>query len=315
MEFKNVVFMFHKITSKNWFKTAIEIISRVYKFISIDEIDSYFYGNKTLKNACHISFDDGDRSIYEHAYPVLKTMGLPASLFISPRMIKQKCNYWFQEVDYITEHEGDALLKRAISRMFQIQYSVLKKFRIGSILKQLKLEEILSVIAAVKKKNGLEIKKKYNLTVNQILEFQKSNLFTFGAHTITHPILKNENDRRVEQEIRESINELSEMLNEKVNYFAYPNGLSRLDFGNREMQILKDLDVRLAFSTDPGNFNKKNNPLSIPRLSVNALGDRATLLYQIVAAPMWIAAKNANSKLNIDLKERLEIIEKRILVS
>lgn len=312
MEATNVVFIFHSVNSKDWFQRAVKMINQMYKVVSMEELDSYFYGTGRLENACHISFDDGDRSTYENAFPVLKEMSLPASLFISPQVIKQKCNYWFQEMAYITDHEGDVLLKRTVSQMFNVRYSKLRKFKIASILKQLKLEQILKIIDEVKNAYNLNIKTKYNMTVDQVLELRKSNLFTIGAHTMRHPILRNEDDQIVEKEICESIYDLSKMINEKVKYFAYPNGRSRLDFGKREIGILKKLKVRLAFSTDQKLFDRKTNPLSIPRTGLSE-ESQATLFDQVVLAPKLMTFKNLNLRLEPKTKERIEIMKNRIL--
>lgn len=308
----NTVLMFHRVSSRNWFADTLDLIKKIYKIVPMEELDSYFYRKGRLKNACHLTFDDGDQSIFENAFPVLKEMSLPASLFISPKVIRERCNYWFQEVESITDHRGDGLLKRAVARMFKVKSSELRKFGIFSILTQLKLKEILKVIHEVKDRYGLKIKKKYNVTVDQFLELRKSNLFTIGAHTLRHSILRNEDDEIAEKEIRESLEDLSEMIGEKVKYFAYPNGISGLDYGRREVGILKKLKVRLSFSTDQRCFNKRTNPLSIPRTNI-AEGSQATLFGQLVLAPMWTRFKNTNFQSRREINERMEIIRRRIL--
>ena len=87
---QNLVVVFHTIPSKSWLKKTLKVINSLYDFIPIEYIDSHFYSGKKFNNCCHISFDDGDISFYKYAFPVLREMKIPASLFVSPKIIIYK---------------------------------------------------------------------------------------------------------------------------------------------------------------------------------------------------------------------------------
>ena len=74
-----------------------------------------------------------------------------------------------------------------------------------------------------------------------------SGLVTIGAHTINHPVLKNESDTGCRYEIAESVKQLELILEKPVKYLAYPNGRLHLDFGEREMNYLKESNIALYF--------------------------------------------------------------------
>ena len=78
------------------------------------------------------------------------------------------------------------------------------------------------------------------MNLDEILELEKSDLVTIGAHTLNHPILQNESLETSRKEITDSIIELEKLLGHKIKYFAYPNGAKALDFGMREIDILKE---------------------------------------------------------------------------
>ena len=66
-------------------------------------------------------------------------------------------------------------------------------------------------------------------------------------------------------EIKGSIDQLSDIINKKIISFVYPNGYEELDFGVREINIVKKCGIKLAFSTRLDTFHIDNNPLAIPR--------------------------------------------------
>jgi len=65
-------------------------------------VDLNFFENlnnyKKKKGFCHITFDDGDKTFYTVAYPILKKHNVPATLFVSPKIVVKQENFWFQEI-------------------------------------------------------------------------------------------------------------------------------------------------------------------------------------------------------------------------
>ncbi|MBE3090467.1 MAG: polysaccharide deacetylase family protein [Actinobacteria bacterium] len=89
----NLVIYFHNIYSINWFRSTLRTIKNIYNFIRIEDIESCCYDNKKYNNRCHICFDDGDITVYKNAFPVLREMNVPATLFVSPKVISDGSNY------------------------------------------------------------------------------------------------------------------------------------------------------------------------------------------------------------------------------
>ena len=74
---------------------------------------------------------------------------------------------------------------------------------------------------------------------------------TFGAHTVTHPILARTTDAAARHEIEGSWRRLREQTDAAVPVFCYPNGTTA-DLGQREMQILRDAGMTAAVLSQPG---------------------------------------------------------------
>ena len=129
----------------------------------------------------------------------------------------------------------------------------------------------------------------YNIGIEEFKQIANSDLITIGAHTINHPILRNEKDAQARWEIGESVEKLSDMLGRKIRYFAYPNGEIGLDFDSREQLILKENKIKLAFTTNQGFFNKKTNPLNIFRSGFvgSARENIPWVVTKLLLMPLW----------------------------
>jgi len=253
---------FHGISNGAWFEGILTILKSKYTMISIDEIEDLFFKDKNISNKCHLTFDDGDISFYEIVYPILKRHNIPATIFVSPTIIKERNNFWFQEIKGYN-HED---VKKIICEFLNIKFAVLNNYPLTAILKCLKIDQIWTIIEIYQKRFDIAPQKPFNITLEQLLEIDRYGLVKIGAHTLNHPILANESDEKSSFEITESIMGLKEILGHEIKYFAYPNGFPIVDFGHREIEILKKNNCKIAFSCEPGNFSIQNSPLSVDRI-------------------------------------------------
>jgi peptidoglycan/xylan/chitin deacetylase (PgdA/CDA1 family) len=282
--------MFHTVPSVNLFRSTIKNIQKIYDFISIETIESYFYNNIELNNCCHICFDDGDRTVYENAFPILKEMNIPATLFVSPKIISEVSNYWFQDLLFLQNLLDDKSIKEVICKSLNIEYNSIKIFEIESILKCLRLKDILYIINNIKRQYNIEIDEQYNINQNQLKELLESEIIKIGAHTMNHPTLSNENYKDAEKEIRESVQKLSKMTNKDITSFAYPNGIAGLDFNEREQLILQKNKIKLAFTTKNNFYNNKINCFNIPRSGFSSIKIEyffPYVLFKLITIPIW----------------------------
>lgn len=257
-----LVLIFHREESPTIFEDILIGLKRKYTLVSIQELEQIILEKKTVKNICHITFDDGEESFYNIVYPLLKKYSVPATLFVSPFIAFNKSNFWFQEIE-----EFDPIkFKTFILSKINLLESEFKTATYPSILKCLRISKIKELISDYQFQENLKISTFKNMTFEQILEVEKSKLITIGAHTQNHPILLNETDEKSHYEITTSIKELEKRLGHSIKYFAYPNGEEGLDFGEREVDILKKENISLAFSTEYDHLSYKMNRYKIPRM-------------------------------------------------
>ena len=108
---------------------------------------------------------------------------------------------------------------------------------------------------------------------------------TFGAHTMSHPILARTDDATARSEIETSWRRLQKETSAAIPVFCYPNG-GPSDISARETQILRDVGIAAAVTSQPGYATPRGfsanqeSPYLVPRFSY---GETTTDLVQVVS--------------------------------
>jgi len=103
------------------------------------------------------------------------------------------------------------------------------------------------------------------LTKEQLLELDRDSLCTIGAHTVSHPMLRNMTNSMYE--LIESKNKLEKLLGHSVDYMAYPFG-RQSSVSRRVMSEAKKSGYRCAFGTIQSLLSDEStkNLFYIPRM-------------------------------------------------
>jgi peptidoglycan/xylan/chitin deacetylase (PgdA/CDA1 family) len=304
---KGLVLVFHKEENGQLFESIILALKAKYTLVSLLKLESLLTGNSPLENICHISFDDGVRSFYTTIFPLLKKYQVPVSLFVSPDIITRETNFWFQEAAGYDEN----IIKGILSEQLNIAPVKLDKFSSQSILKCLPVQKIKNIIELYQQQTKCRKKAPQNMNADQLKEVAASGLVTIGAHTINHPVLKNEDDESCNYEIVESIKGLEALLGQPVQYFAYPNGRPGIDFDEREKNYLKANKISLAFSTELDHLSSKTNLLSIPRMGFARMGlspSNPLVSFRLNAGKKWIDIKSIGKPSEKNIRGRIKAV-------
>jgi peptidoglycan/xylan/chitin deacetylase (PgdA/CDA1 family) len=70
------------ISGKLFETQLLDLKSRGYQFITLEQFERFFAGGKVPPNAVLVTFDDGYQSFYTKAYPILLKLGIPAVNFV-----------------------------------------------------------------------------------------------------------------------------------------------------------------------------------------------------------------------------------------
>lgn len=280
----NMVIMLHRVKYSEWLEAILMRLAARYRFARAEDVVRFYKGDWS-EPFVHVTADDGDRSFYENAYPVLKEHGIPATIFVSPRIVRERVPYWFQIIDRIDRRH----LACVISKRFGLSNKMIARFGAKEIMKNLAYAEIEGVIRECNGERGSGGFQP-NIGVEELKEMLGSGLVEAGAHTVRHPILANESKDNSEREILDSISELSELTGERIDYFAYPNGTPGRDFGEREMKTLERAGIELGFSTRVDHLARNDSRFDVPRIGIS-YGSPAFAAAKIRFGRQWALAK------------------------
>ncbi len=88
-----------------------------------------------------------------------------------------------------------------------------------------------------------------------------------GAHTVTHPILAKVDADVARQEVLDSKLYLEGLLQERVGFFAYPNGKPAVDFRVEDVQAVRALGFDAAVTTGWGAADAGSDRMQLPRFT------------------------------------------------
>jgi len=300
----NKILNFHLVDNIDWFDQTIAKIKSQYKMVNIDTLIAYYNHEITLENACHITVDDGDQTFYDIIYPVLKKHNVPASIYVSPKVFKEKINYWFQEV----EGYDETILKSIITRETKLHPKDLDGYDIFTVLKSFEIAKIHHFLEVYRLETQTFLKPYQNMTIAQLKEVEASGLITIGAHTINHPILQNENKESSAYEINHSIKELSEILEHPIKCFSYPNGIYQYDFTEREQDLLIENGIKICFSTIAKNFTVDDNKMRVPRIGISNNEKMLFLEIKLFLGSFWDKLKKLKSTGEYKQRKQLQYL-------
>lgn len=286
----NIVLTFHRIPSQAWFEHMLNTVSRGGRhFVDAATLQGYLYAGQPLRSACHVTFDDGDRSFALHALPVLERRGIPASLFVAPDVLAGKIGYWFETMLHLSGYTAEVNFRALLAQQLGLSAAQLAAFSVPVQFKSLSLAEIWQVLTQLESATAAPPAPKTTLSLAEVQALDKHPLITIGAHSLTHPILANETAAEAERQISGSVANLADLLGRPVRHFAYPNGVAGLDFGPREQALLRAAGVEMAFTTHNGHLSQCNDPLALPRVGLGP-GERREALRttaKLLLAPWW----------------------------
>lgn len=257
----NFVFYLHDEKSSEMIERRLLWFKKHYKLVSSKEIYSYYYEGLQLQNACHLTIDDGWLSTYQVIFPLLKKHNIPVTIFVSPEVCQNKLNFWYYDIKKFNENAFKQFLINE-----GLFLSDILRFPLELILKEIPIDKVYNSIRKFALKNHIDLSERGFVNVDEVREMADSGLVEIGAHTMIHPILSLETNDRSEYEIKQSVKDLSSLIDKPITTFAYPNGLWKDDFGQREMNFVKNAGVKLAYSVQPGVVNSKTSPFAIPRV-------------------------------------------------
>lgn len=211
----------------NLFVSDLEFFCKYFTPISIDELYQIILENKKItKPVFHLTFDDGLKEIYTVIAPILHEKGIPATFFVNTDFIDNKDLFFRYKISLIIYalNEGvDNELLTKISTLLnlasQSTKSVIEKLELLTFA-DLELIDTIGVLLKIDFKEFLSKIQPY-LSTTEIIEL-KDKGFSFGSHSLNHPLFKDLTYNQQKIQITESFSFLSRKFGLKNKYFSFP---------------------------------------------------------------------------------------------
>lgn len=269
------------------FDQQVRQLKRNCEIIGLEDLTEVLYGLecgrpsfRARNRFAMITFDDGYRDNFEYAFPVLKSNGVPAVFFITTGFLDRGSPGWWDEISWMVRSStrtaidmsawlGDITSidpgrEAAIQKLVQCYYG-LDTEGSGRFLECLAAETGTGRAPA-------EIAAELWMNWDQVREMRDGGM-SFGAHTVTHPVLATRTAEEQSFEICESKLRLEQELGDPVTALSYPVG-RRDSFDQTTRTALSHHGIELAFSYYGGHVAAgQREPIDrhdIPRVAVES---------------------------------------------
>ncbi len=255
------------------FETHIDYFRHKFEVIPLSEIARCIHQERSLpEKAVAITFDDGYKDNYLHAYPILKKYQVPATIFLTSGHIGENSLFWQNKITYAIRHTSVSCLKLDELGSFHFQSHRDKHHASRKVIKHLKNLHGETKPTFVEKLIDLcqihipdDLGKDLFLSWKEVNEMSNDSI-DFGAHTVNHPILTNISLEQAKDEITQSKKEIEERLGKVISAFSYPNGNFNLELA----RFVKESGFTCAVSAPPCTPEKligaKDSPYELGRI-------------------------------------------------
>lgn len=223
-----------------------------------------------------ITFDDGYRNNARVAFPILRELRLPATIFLTTGLVDSERTVWdsrlyqaFAETGMQSVQWRGRLLDLSSSsdRVKSLRWA--KRSLKGMPHPEL-IEACDSLIRALGREpdRAVEADSPFRmLSAAEVRDLVGSGLVEFGAHTVSHGILSKLPPAQQRSEISRSVSCVSGLTGNACRLFAFPNGGVE-DYDERSLAELDASGVALAVTTVEGPNGPDLDPLQLRRYGV-----------------------------------------------
>lgn len=295
------------LTSARMFERHLDWIGRHFQFVTLDEIGERIAAGRPFdRPSAAVTFDDGYRDVYEHAFPVLRRKGIPAGVFVVTDLVGQP--FW-QVHDRLYHLVAKAFARWhdpsreliGVLRALEIPAGWLARSRsatrspllaVSSLLPQLPLADVRRVMDRLETEvgNGFhDIPRTLNWT--ELAEMRDAGI-AIGSHTRSHVSLPAETPAEIAGQLEGSRRTLEQRLGQTITHFAYPGG----QFTPAVVDAVARAGYRFAYTACP-HGDPRHPALSIERLllwqgsSVDASGRFSPAILNCQAHNLWPPAR------------------------
>jgi peptidoglycan/xylan/chitin deacetylase (PgdA/CDA1 family) len=276
-------------TPPDAFAEQMSYLQRNYRVVSMDEMMDVATRRRRLPpRSVLITFDDGYRDFSDHAWPVLKSLGLPVTVFVPTSFPGEPARFfWWEHLHQaLTRTERRDVLDTAgaLYLLGSARQRADAYARLRTRAKQMPHAEAMEWIVAVCRDLGVTPVSPPLLDWNALRTLSSQGV-TIGSHTRTHPLLTRIPIEEARAEVVGSLRDLERELGKALPVLAYPAGA----FDDSVVRMLEEEKIVLGFTTVRGvNDLDKAHWLRLRRINIGQRTSMPALRAQLAGHSMGL---------------------------
>lgn len=257
------------------FERQMRFLSDWYQVLPLGSlVDCLLQGKAFPPRAVAITFDDGYRDNFVHAWPILRAYQCPATVYVTSGAVGDGWRFWLSRVRACILATSRARIDLGVLGRFDFSSTRAREAAVQRLTAQLKRLSVEERDASI---DRLVVETGYSSPVagsNQwFMDWSELRAMAdagieIGAHTHSHPILTRLTDAAAANEIQRSRHDLEARLGRPVRHFAYPNGGGVINHDARIAHLVQSAGFDSAATSVNGVLRLGADPYRISRLGV-----------------------------------------------
>lgn len=270
-------------TTPTVFAAHLDFLRRHYLVVALSDLEH----GRVPSRAVAITFDDGYRSVFTHAYPHLRTRSIPATVYLVTSVLDTGRLIWVNELNWLLRR-WPAVSRPLATRAFGLEAdspvsAILDRARI--CYDREAIDHLLATIAeAAPSETGQADEARLYLTWAEVEEMHHHGI-AFGSHTVSHPSLPRLRPAEMRTEMAVAQQEIVARLG-SCQSFAHPFG----DVNDEARHVAQECGFDSIMEV--GGVNRLPVGTHIARIPVSATTDAALFAELEVVTPIKASLKH-----------------------
>jgi len=251
------------------FASIMYAVASYFTPLSLEEALCRLEAGTLPPRAVCVTFDDGYADNLLLAGPILKRLGIPATVFVATGFLDGRI-MWNDRVIEAVRCAKTGLMDLAdlglgVHHPGSVAQRVLLVRDLINQLKYKAADERERITQALALRYAPNLRSPM-LSRQQVLALHDEGV-EIGGHTVTHPILAQIDAASAYREIADNKDDLEALLGHRLRFFAYPNGLPGQDFYAEHAEIVRRVGYQAALTTRPGVATANTDRFWLPRFT------------------------------------------------
>jgi len=242
------------------FERQMRWLAHNFEVVSLKDLVVRLSQGGSLRGVAAVTFDDGYGGVFDHAWPVLQELNIPATVFVVAEAPGRDERFWWDDPEVL----------RAYSPARREHWLTALRGDSASIVESLTLARRPSAGKASSARMPAPW---------EIIAAAAASGLHLGVHSATHRSLPALDERDLRREVVESRDVIRRRTGVTAEFFAYPYGL----WNDRVRHAVRSAGYRAAFTLESGD--SATDAWALPRMNVPAGIDDA-------AFEAWTAGLN-----------------------